>query len=145
MFVSERDCYIGAPLESQTTNPNYQLTITWRHNIYLLSFGTIVMCMCFAAWFVSIDKLCVALWQRGCGSSAVCEGRLEEMTGSMEWFNWEVDEGYPLGNWRVPNEGMFASMIFRLSRLVGYVIVPWKVCRIQPSSACWPLKTAGSK
>ena len=23
----ERDCYLGVPLESQTTNPNHQLTI----------------------------------------------------------------------------------------------------------------------
>ena len=25
----ERDCYLGAPLESQTTNPNHSLTISW--------------------------------------------------------------------------------------------------------------------
>ena len=26
----ERDCFLGAPLESQTTNPNHQFTICWN-------------------------------------------------------------------------------------------------------------------
>ena len=26
----ERDCYLGVPVESQTTNPNHQLTIIWH-------------------------------------------------------------------------------------------------------------------
>ena len=36
----ERDCYLGVPLESQTTNPNQQLTISWNNkplNNYLCS------------------------------------------------------------------------------------------------------------
>ena len=26
----ERDCHLGVPLESQTTNPNHQFTISWN-------------------------------------------------------------------------------------------------------------------
>ena len=35
---NERDCYLGVPLESQTTNPNQQLTISW---IFIRSWKTI--------------------------------------------------------------------------------------------------------
>ena len=29
-FPYEKDCYLGAPLESQTTNPNHQFYIGWE-------------------------------------------------------------------------------------------------------------------
>ena len=27
---NEKDCYLGVPLESQTTNPNQQLSMSWQ-------------------------------------------------------------------------------------------------------------------
>ena len=40
-FPYERDCYLGSPLESQTTNSNHQFTSSWIYYIHVFTYISI--------------------------------------------------------------------------------------------------------
>ena len=53
----ERDCYLGAPFESQTTNPNQQITISWftaslSHYLGCFAFNVFLQC-CQWSWLMT--------------------------------------------------------------------------------------------